>query len=231
MFFRKILVTKNLTDKRRRRCITVFCQSFCLTVPKILEGEPFCGPEKIRVSKNFTHKKWISFICAIKFLSHRVQKFRRGTRLCFRKIRVWEIFMDKRRGGCITNFCQCFCLTVPKKFVGQPFCVSENFVYRNILWIREEGCVSRFLSNSVSDSTKKNRRATLLCFRKNRVSKNLRIIRGLHYFLLIIFCLTLPKILVGEPFCFRKKRVSKNLMHKHGIWLISIEKFCASQCL
>ena len=172
MFFRKILVTKNLTDKRRRRCITVFCQSFCLTVPKILEGEPFCGPEKIRVSKNFTHKKWISFICAIKFLSHRVQKFRRGTRLCFRKIRVWEIFMDKRRGGCITNFCQCFCLTVPKKFVGQPFCVSENFVYRKILWIREEGCVSRFLSKSVSDSTKKNRRATLLCFRKNRISQN-----------------------------------------------------------
>ena len=39
-----------------------------------------------------------------------------------------------------------FCLTVPKNFVGEPFCVSQNFWYRKTLWIREgrrEG-VSRF---------------------------------------------------------------------------------------
>ena len=30
-----------------------------------------------------------------------------------------------------------FCLTVPKKFVEEPFCVSENFWYQKILWIRE----------------------------------------------------------------------------------------------
>ena len=34
--------------------------------------------------------------------------------------------MDKRgegeEGGSITIFCQNFCLTVPKNFVGEPFC-------------------------------------------------------------------------------------------------------------
>ena len=32
-----------------------------------------------------------------------------------------------------------FCLTVPKHFVGEHFGVSENFGYRKILCIREEG--------------------------------------------------------------------------------------------
>ena len=32
-----------------------------------------------------------------------------------------------------------FCLTVPKKFVEEPFCVSENFCYQKILWIRRGG--------------------------------------------------------------------------------------------
>ena len=30
------------------------------------------------------------------------------------------------------------CLTIPKNFVGD-FCVSENFWYRNILWMRGGG--------------------------------------------------------------------------------------------
>ena len=32
-----------------------------------------------------------------------------------------------------------FCLTVPKNFVGEPFCVSQNFWFRKILWIRGGG--------------------------------------------------------------------------------------------
>ena len=45
---------------------------------------------------------------------------------------------------CITFFNQNFCLTVPKKFVVQPFYVSKNFWYQKILWRGEEGAVSRF---------------------------------------------------------------------------------------
>ena len=102
MCFRRNLVTKNVMDTRRRSCITIFRQSFSLTVPKIFEGEPFCGSEKHRVSKNFTHKKGISFFVLLNF-----------------------------------------CPTESKSFVGEHVWVSENFVYRKILWIREEGDVSR----------------------------------------------------------------------------------------
>ena len=89
-------------DTRRRICITIFRQSFCLTVPKIFEGEPFCGSQKHRVSKNFTHKKGISIFVLLNFRP-----------------------------------------TESKSFVGEHVCVSENFVYRKIVWIREEGDVSR----------------------------------------------------------------------------------------
>ena len=37
-----------------------------------------------------------------------------------------------------------FCLTVPKNFEGEPFLVSENFWYRNKLFMHKRGAVSRF---------------------------------------------------------------------------------------
>ena len=65
---------------------------------------------------------------------------------------------------------------VPKKFVEEPFCVSEKFWYRNILWIRdgggEGGSITIFCQKFLSHSTKKIRRGTLLCFRKILVSKH-----------------------------------------------------------
>ena len=67
------------------------------------QGKPSVFQKKIRVSKIFMHKNEIPFFCANNFLSHGVQKFRRGTSLS-----------------------------------------SKYFGYRNFLWIREEGCVSRF---------------------------------------------------------------------------------------
>ena len=113
-------------------------------MPKKFVGESLCVSEKVGYGKKLTHKKGISLFSAINFLSHRVQKFRRGTRLCFRKLRVLKNFMDKRRGACIPIFCQIFSLTKPKNFEGEPFCVSENFGFRKRFWIREEGCVSQF---------------------------------------------------------------------------------------
>ena len=48
-----------------------------------------------------------------------------------------------------------FCLTVSKSFVGEHVCVSEIFGYREILWITEEGRVSRiFVKVCVSQSRK-----------------------------------------------------------------------------
>ena len=61
-----------------------------------------------------------------------------------------------------------FCITVPEHFVGEPFCVSENFWYRKILWIRREReGVSQFsVEKLLAHSTEKLRRGTLLCLRK-----------------------------------------------------------------
>ena len=43
--------------------------------------------------------------------------------LCFRKISVVKMFMDKRGGGGYQDFLsKFFCLTVSKNFVGEPFC-------------------------------------------------------------------------------------------------------------
>ena len=55
--------------------------------------------------------------------------------------------MDKRAGGReYYNFpSKLFCLTVPKHFVEEHFCVSESFRYRKILWMRVEyyECLSK----------------------------------------------------------------------------------------
>ena len=72
--------------------------------------------------------------------------------LCFRKFLVAKKFMDKKGGH--QNFpSKTFCLTVPKKFVGEPFSVSlisgiEKFY-------ASEGYVTILCRNFLSRSTEK----------------------------------------------------------------------------
>ena len=52
------------------------------------------------------------------------------------------------RGGEYKDFpSKIFCLTVPKHFVEEPFCVSENFWYRKMLGIREGAGITIFRQN------------------------------------------------------------------------------------
>ena len=99
-----------------------------------------------------------------------------------------------------------FCLTVPKNFIEEPFCVSENFRYRNLLGIREGAGITIFCQTCFVSSTEKLRRGTLLCFTNFQVPKKIMNKRGgggrdHHNFLSKIFCLTVQKKIVGEPFC------------------------------
>ena len=72
-----------------------------------------------------------------KIFSHSAKKLSRGTLLCFRKFLVSKYFKPNRR---ISPFSIEFLfLKVLKNFVGEPFCVSQNFSSRNILWMRREG--------------------------------------------------------------------------------------------
>ena len=96
------------------------------------------------------------------FLSQSAEKIRRGTLLCFRKFRVPKIVRDKRRGGYHDFLSKLFCLTVPKKFVGEPFSVSLISGIEKV-WMRGwGGGVSRFsVEKFFSHSAEKFRRATL----------------------------------------------------------------------
>ena len=61
--------------------------------------------------------------------------------MLFRKTPVRGNFMDKKGGGReFHDFPSKFvCLTIPKRFAEEPFCVSENFGYRKNLCIKVEG--------------------------------------------------------------------------------------------
>ena len=88
--------------------------------------------------------------------------------LCFRKFLVAKKFMDKREREVSRFPSKKICLTVPRKFVGEPFSVSlisgiEKFH-------ASEGYVTIYCRNFLSHSAEKFRRGTLLCC----VSENFR---------------------------------------------------------
>ena len=64
-----------------------------------------------------------------------------------------------------------FCLTVPKIFVEEPFCVAENFWYRKTSRRRERRASRLSIENLLSHNTEKFRRGNF-CFGKVLVSQN-----------------------------------------------------------
>ena len=112
-------------------------------MPKIFVGEPFSVSLISDMEKFYASKGYVTIFRRKFFVSkYRNISSRNHSMLCFRKILVVRKFMDKRGGGGNQDFpSKIFCLTAPKNFIGEPFCVSESFGYRKILWIRggEEG--------------------------------------------------------------------------------------------
>ena len=107
------------------------------------------------------------------FLSRSPKKLRRGTLLCFTKFLVSKNFMEKRgeeeERGSIKIFRQFFHVSLPKKFVGEPFIVSL------ISGIEKgyacEGYVTYFCRNFLSRTIEKLRRGNFcvsqkFCYRK-----------------------------------------------------------------
>ena len=89
-------------------------------------------------------------------------------------------------------------------FVGAPFNVSENFGYRNILFMM--GWYHVFPSNFFSISKYRNTSwGTLLCFRNCLVWNDCMNRRGFHDFMSIYFRLTVPKVCVGNLYVFQKR--------------------------
>ena len=136
------------------------------------------------------------------FLSHSTERLRRGSLLCSRKILRSKTVRDTR-GGEYHNFpSKLLCFTVPKNFVRESFSVP---LISNIekIWIRGGEEVLRFsVQNFLSHSTERLRRGSLLCSKKILRSKTVRDTRGgeYHNFPSKLFCFTVPKNFVREPF-------------------------------
>ena len=83
----------------------------------------------------------------------------------------------RERGGHHDFLSKICCLTIPKNFVEEPFCVSESFWYRKMLRIREReraGGASRLSVEILLSHSTENLRRGNLCFRKFLVSKNVK---------------------------------------------------------
>ena len=100
--------------------------------------------QKILVSKIFMHRRG-HYGFVENFLSHRTEKLRTGSLLCFRNFLVWKKLMDKRGGGGLSRFSvEFFCLTEPKKFVGNPSMFQKNSGIENFHALERRGGVSRY---------------------------------------------------------------------------------------
>ena len=121
--------------------------------------------------------------------------------------------MDKT--GHITIFSRNFCLTVPKNFVRESYCFSENFWFRKVLWMKRGRGVTFLRRKFLVSQCRIISWASLQCFRKFGVSKKI-----MHY---VSQC---QEISWASLQCFRKFGVSKNFMHQRGgVPRFSVENF------
>ena len=107
-------------------------KNFCLTVPKNFVGEPFCAVfQKISGIEEFMEKRGggAKVFCRNLFVSQR-RKLSQGHPLVFHCFWVSKNFRGNRGGGITTLRRKHFCLTVPKKCVGEHFYVSQNLWFR-----------------------------------------------------------------------------------------------------
>ena len=139
--------------------------------------------------------------------------------------------MDKRRGVVSQVSVKIFVSHYRKNFVRKHFGVSENFWFRKLFLVREEGVCHDFFSKFLSHSTENIRRATLLFFRNFLVSKNVmdKRRRGCITIPWQSLCLTVPENFVGYPFVFQKTSGIENFygQEKRGVY----HDFCQSLCL
>ena len=160
------------------------------------------------------------------FLSRSPKKLHRGTLLCFTKFLVSKNFMEKRgeeeeERGSIKILRQFFLVSLPKKFVGEPFIVSLISGIEKCYAC--EGYVMYFCRNFLSRTIEKLRRGPLRCFTKFLVPKGLwkrggRGGRPYHDFPSVLSCHIAEKIRGGTLYCvtdfgYRKMLCLRGLCH------------------
>ena len=198
--FRKFRVSQNFMHKRGISLNSV--EKFLSHSADKIRRTLLCF-ERILVSKIFKQRRGeASRFCRKFFSSHRTEKLRQGTILCFRKFLVGKKFLWIRGGGEVSR------LSV-EKFL--PYC-TKIFHWRT-LWCfrkffnRKFSCIgrgaSRFCQNFLSHRTRtKNFVRKPFCFPENFwYRKKIWIRGGISRFSVEIFCLTVPKNFAEEPVC------------------------------
>ena len=173
---------------------------------KIRRGTLLCF-RNILASKMFC-KIGESWFCRFYFLSHRIKTFWGRNLQCFTNLGYRKILSLKGvHHDFLFNF---FCLTVLKIIVAELFCVSRLFLYQNF-WIKG---VSRFFNIFFVSQYRSFSRGTLKCITNFGYRKRLSTLGVYREFLLKVFCLTVPKRFVGEPFFFSETSWHQNCFAK-----------------
>ena len=170
---------------------------FCLTVPKHFVGGDTSVYQKISGIEKFYASEGVSRFSVENFLSHITKKFRWETLRCFRKFRVSQNSMHKK--GISLNSVEKFLSHSADKIRRRTLCFERILVSKIFKQKRGEG-----IENFQAKEGEALRSGTLLCCVSEnfRQPKSLWIRKGEYQdFPSKIFCLTVPKNIVGEPFC------------------------------
>ena len=168
-------------------------------MPKTSVGESFTVAIISGIEKVWIKRGGVSRFSVKIFLSHSPGNFRWTILYCCIKFGYRESL--DRRGGEYQDFpWKKFCLTVPKKFLVEPFSVSLISGTQKV-WISEGG-VSRFsVENFLSHSAENFRWAILYCCIKFGYRESLDKSGGEYQdFPSKVFFLTVPKNSVGQSF-------------------------------
>ena len=135
------------------------------------------------------------------------KKNRIGTLLFLKTFPVSKNFVSKRE---ISPFSmENLFFKVPRSFVWEPFCVSQNFLYPKELWIKGKGteALSRCsVEKLLSHSSEKFRRRTLLCCVSGIFQQKIHLwMKGKHQVSTSKnFCLGVEKTFVESSLVFHK---------------------------
>ena len=177
-------------------------KNFRFTVPKKFVEEPFYAVfQKILVAKKFMDKKagGVSRFPVENFLSHSAENFRRGILYCCINF-GYRKSLEKRGGGGVSRFSfENFLSHSAESFPRGILCCCILF------WVLkkfgEEGGGPRFsFENFLSHSAESFPRGILCCCILFGYRKSLGKRGGDQDFPSKIFCLTVPKVFVGESF-------------------------------
>ena len=124
--FRKFPESKKFRDKKGE--YHDFSSKFLyLTVPKEIVVEPFTVSLFLDIENFHASEVFVTIFCRTLFVSqYQNISWWNLSMLCLRKFLVPKKFMDKREGEVSRFSFEIFCLTVPKKVVGEHLKVTLN---------------------------------------------------------------------------------------------------------